>query len=202
MQTSDDLFSVADEQESAHDGTNRGWILSLGDLLTLLLCFFVSAIAAGYHKSSSNLSVTTDNDTGFRQPVESEQARTGTGTSIAPFEVVATEERLGPESFVGSTVLRLEPSAAARLRSNIESVRMVVGITVSSCGGGQESQPQRSWFEALRRGLEVRRQLLDAGVAANRIRLQVGMRCGSEGEGPADTAGSVIVKFAERVSNG
>ena len=134
---------------------NQPWLVSFGDLLTLLLCFFVTIIA------QSPLNPRSAKSEALREKQEA-------GTEFAPsvsrslFKTLTLSQQDFQKDSGGI--------AQALKSSVILDGYEVSKASLSSCSPGVG---ETSWFEATKQALSLRRQLIDAGVASPRIEISV-----------------------------
>jgi hypothetical protein len=182
--------------------------VSFGDLLTLLLCFFVAIVA--YHtKGDPNQSeknrVTSENNTIKIDPGAMYQKRELSGTPLA--NLTESSESL---------VLRFEPADYNGLQEqmtdeakrwfqkaiqsddyNLSVVRLEV------CGNTPPGQGSSGWLVSMRRALDIRRQLVDAGFSTEGFELELlGADCSKlESKGGKKTVAALTLR-TERIFNG
>ncbi|MBN8548945.1 MAG: hypothetical protein J0M12_06495 [Deltaproteobacteria bacterium] len=192
--------------EASGRSIHSNWMLSFGDLLTLLLCFFLSIISFSplnpAHKSSEKV----DKKQGVTKSKEHEvapaPAQTVDGTQLANLE--GSDEKttlLANMSVVDGLRLWLQESdyaglgwelgegAAARLKSQV--VRTAYApkrVTIESCLESTLIGDETAWAGSISRILSVRSQLIDAGFKPGIFRYRVmgphcaEIRAGGSGE--------------------
>jgi hypothetical protein len=164
---------------------NAIWLISFGDLLTLLLCFFLSIVSFGPlnpHATLPKNELTARSDS---TPSTSAYKKTPAGTGFA----LKTHGRFAAARHFGELKLQiaeeeytdlggtLSEEAQKRLESAVKSSGYsVLAASVSSCSAlGSVSS---GWFQSISRSLQVRRQLVDAGVSAQAVTVRaLGSSC-------------------------
>lgn len=92
---------------SHNDPSSQSWMLSFGDLLTLLLCFFLLLISTGALKPRAKKDVTTQNNTEFTQNRLQKTENAVSGSKVAldtskevPYALTLTSSDLVNETFL------------------------------------------------------------------------------------------------------
>ncbi|MDC0359073.1 hypothetical protein OAO01_09675, partial [Oligoflexia bacterium] len=197
--------------------SNSRWLTTFGDLLTLLLCFFLCVITFSppttqqetplHNTSSRNL---TRNQPEAVEPKPDQPA----GTLIAPLmsEFKALEIRFTEADYIEGTT-RLSGSALARLRNEINSDGYrAMEMLIAACAPDHSAGSAQSWFSSTGRVFNLRGQLLDARMDTTGLQLQVlGAQCAGLGAGlesaeEAQPHGEMVVALVQmklkRMTNG
>lgn len=170
------------------------WLISFGDLLTLLLCFFLSIVSFGPLNPNVELpkSDLTTRTNSSALPAEQKITRPGTRFALKTHGRFAAARHFGElklqiaEEEYTDLGGRLYEAAQQRLIKAVKSDSYrVVAAEVSSCSA--LSSERSGWFQSVSRALEMRRQLVDAGISAQAVKVRVlGSNCsGLFGEGNA-----------------
>lgn len=151
----------------------RDWLVTFGDLLTLLVCFFIATISLGTNgKGETEASATPANAAG--------EHRAGSGTVLANTsflrEQKVIELRAGDFDSPGG---RLSFRAAERVKQAVETIDCSSGtLLVSACAKEDREDQEASWFAALQGAYQVRSHFIDSGVPEDCIGLSIrGPRC-------------------------
>lgn len=136
---------------AGHSARNiHAWLFSFGDLLTLMLCFFVVLL------------LNSQKHTAPKEPlqIQTEVIQQKLGTSFA----LANEEKV--VSFALSSFTDLNNLASESLHELISTLNHEQFnwdyVQISSCSMLSEGTSALSWFASLRRALLIKRQILDA----------------------------------------
>lgn len=190
------------------------WLITFGDLLTLLLCFFVATITL----SRAGLSSFTEANRQERSKIEGLEAPPLNRHSAVPAEETGTliankkSEALPgllevaegsktfvelslPEGLLTEGLLALLPGVEKSIRPYLERRFLkAVAADVEVCRSAMRNGEEASWLAGGERALLLNRQLIDLGFPVKAIRLRnVGPRCkalgpgldGAEGNDPA-----------------
>lgn len=199
------------------------WLLSFGDLLTLLLAFFISVFSlsplnpavrsAKNSERHEQLSTDSRSDKpGFipRAIPGTALADIGSGARSPTQDVRASKAEhldiwLSAADFEEGTD-ELGIRAQARIRTQVigNSYR-VLGIKIQSCSELPPELEDIGWMASSRRILALRRQFLDAGVGAEQLRYRVlGSDCTGlrEGAQAGDEGATVRITIERDMSNG
>lgn len=158
------------------------WLISFGDLLTLVLCFFISVISLS--------------------PLNPERKVVNqTGTAIAPIKadiqakVVEQHSKNLDISFsdVSASGLLLGTAAVERLKTQVsQDTYAVKGLKVETCLSSNESDLAGTLNEPVRLLSNIRRQVIDgtAGLSGKKIMYRTAAS-GCE----ANTAARLVLEF-------
>lgn len=188
------------DQLGVSDPASPEWLLSFNDLLTLLLCFFLTLLSKGYVQKSNNEKKPSErNEIGAEQ--KARLKNTTAGTRFATFEIGNAplgifEEAISPTSGQRELIMRfrtrdypregaaLKESAVKRLKLGLKFGVLDRGYEVDqalveTCFDGlQESSQGYYWHVASERALSLGRQVVDAGVKGSTLRLRaLGSNC-------------------------
>ncbi len=179
----------------------KSWLVSFGDLLTLLLCLFLFQFSNSSIKEPQNSSedgVTHQNDTTELSQGISEYGTRHRGTLLAQLESgtpVIESVFVTDEFILDNHTLRQE--GADRLK-NVEIPDGYglenVSVLTFSC---ESSTPEAlSWLESTGRALSIQRQLIDAGYDRKQIAVEVlGPHCYSERFSYSKEGMTALVRF-------
>lgn len=153
-------------------GATSRWEMTFGDLLTLLLCFFVwlipFSVQHATEKRHSNQDISEENIV----PRNSEGEIAAHGTPFAPSAMRdnQVEVRFAAQDFAEND-FSLAPEMKGHLKKQLLSGDYELNsVLVESCAGAENSEP---WFDSMQRGLMVRGQLIDAGFRPGALRLRL-----------------------------
>jgi hypothetical protein len=160
--------------ETAESSSNQ-WLVSFGDLLTLLLCFFISVFAL-YQPNESNGSSSAITSTATAATTV---ATAGTGIAknelqrlfpFTGFELLFKAEELKE----GTDLVRRQLEDLIKSKGYKHAAVLIEGCS-SADGQGNSANWQRAW----RRVDWLHRQLIDAGGVPDEVRKRVvGKHCG------------------------
>lgn len=141
------------------------WLLSFGDLVTLLLGFFVAIIAFALQNPP--------------QPQGKAEIVAAGGTTIAediannPSRLSVREVQLLESSFDPITgELRGDDAKALIEQLNLSSIE-VESVLIESCFNGQGAERESVRFAIMGRALAIASQIVDAGVGAESIQIEL-----------------------------
>lgn len=154
------------------------WLVSFGDLLTLMLCFFLSLVAYGHVKPASSgpdVASTNCNDRQSDPNCVASNPEKVDGTSLANYQISSTSAgetlifNFNENDFEAETG-QLKLMAYDRVKTVVETKEYVpktvfveVCSTVGSDGG---------WFDSLKRAVAIKSQLFDT----DRFKLHLNIR--------------------------
>jgi hypothetical protein len=181
-------------------------MLSFGDLTTLLLCFFVSAISLSplnplipqpqNDVSSANFEPGTS--------IASSQSRESLTPATRPPEFRYLDEQVLETEF-DSKGPELTEAGRARVkeRMKLDGYRLVAANILACSGRSAEKSEMKAWQLSSSRILGLRRQLIDVGLKPIRLSHEVlGPDCGVIAtQGEPDVSGRIEAKF-ERITHG
>ena len=168
------------EASSSSTPGTATWMLTFGDLLTLLLCFFVALLSfTTFQEPNSHISAGEVGE----YPAENTQLFTG-GFSGATgghnFALELYDEKSPSLSFKGTEFQGSQESLTVHARSrlieflaSLES-KEVSEIVIEACGGGS-----LAWHESMTRVLELQNTLLRMVPEYTRILRALGPACAS-----------------------
>jgi flagellar motor protein MotB len=185
------MSSSAARNDLSERAIHSNWILSFGDLLTLLLCFFLSIISFSPLNPANNVPVIVEED----QPVEQvstnvlPDAPTGSEPGTALANLTSSDAELTPERnrsyFSGLRFwlnesdysgLGWEPSEEAAKRIKNQVVRTSYQpkrVTIESCFDAGVKGAETVWAGSISRILNLRSQLIDAGLPSGSFEYRV-----------------------------
>ncbi len=195
--------------QDSFDQLPNGWLTSFADLLTLLLCFFISIFAL----SSVNPNITTvtnqDNnkfDTAQRlvkpSPTSNVLRITG-GTDLAVDKIEVEHAfawSFSQEEFLASdydlTRLRLKGKASSRLRRALLSASYALSkAKISACDSEQLVLDGGGGVDLVVRTMPIYRQLIDMGVSPGFIAVEMVRGCSHLTFGDRDMVARVDFAF-------
>lgn len=145
------------------------WLTSFGDLLTLLLCFFLSILSLNPFPATKSSEVPA---------VERSKQQTGTTLANASKEVKKREFLIYSHSAGADEQAFLKEVRGMLTASNIEQSHSITSVSLEGCSDELEQFEGESWFVSMDRTLSLYRQLIDVGVVSERIVLSsVGPWC-------------------------
>lgn len=185
------------QRERSLDPNNSNWMISFGDLLTLLVCFFLAIMSERWR---SNI-VATETTQSVSKIVEKNQtlgsvtSPTGSGTSLAEVTTATLISEL--VLFRNDIVADVsEPSAAGlqRLREWERENRAESGtIMIEACSQGESDA---TWSEGQRLALGIRRVIESEGETTVSQLRSAGSECeGLESWTPTTSTAVAVVKL-------
>lgn len=175
------------------------WYVTFADLLTLLLCFFLAIIALS---PLSPYSLKTEPVSKNKQDFEIQQRNKASGTDIASnyIEVDRTLVSFRAADLELSE-LKLNQTAVESLISQmIREGYQVRQVLIRACSGGQGDE---AWQSSQQLALNVSRQLVDAGIRKDSIKLAaLGPLCSLNGEEGESILNVIYEKFLEPKEHG
>ncbi|MCB0311063.1 MAG: hypothetical protein KDD42_07500, partial [Bdellovibrionales bacterium] len=160
------------------------WLVSFGDLLTLLVCFFIAILSASPMNPANSTSASSVSAQNYDEKVRRwlrSTSRLRSGTTLANYtdetgpnsDLIKLRIDLGNQSFLQNGVT-LEPKTRRQLKRVIALQGYELQTAaISSCSTEGGAALEKAWFVSMDRALEVRRQMIDTGVANKRIELEV-----------------------------
>ena len=159
------------------------WLVSFGDLLTLLLCFFLSLIALGplnrrYQKDQARQTPETRRVIQMlKLPI---QAAEQAGIAIAFSRSGSPSLRfVFNEIDFPADADGLLPAVLERMTNVVKSTDyQIEQISIEVCQNSVGAPVEGSWSESALRSLSLKSQLLDAGIKGGMVRLRsLGAHC-------------------------
>lgn len=151
------------------------WIVSFGDLLTLLLCFFLLALSLSPLNPAVRRTI-NNSETYLDKSVTTKASSAAPGTPLANSKIEGGDLTLlkydfAPEDF-------LEPSGALSASGLEKAKRIVVpggwkvrSVSIELCGPQSGEGASADYSAALNKAMAIRRQLFDAGFERSGLRL-------------------------------
>lgn len=202
-----DNLNVAAQASS--DQLPNGWLTSFADLLTLLLCFFISIFALS--SVNPNIPAVTKQDNnefdtaqGAVKPLAgSNVLRIAAGTDLAVDKVDVEHAfawSFSQEEFLASdydlTRLRLQGKASSRLRKALLSGGYALSkAKISACESEQLVLDGGAEVDLVVRTLPIYRQLIDMGVSPGFIAVEMVSGCSRLALNDQDTVARVDFAF-------
>jgi hypothetical protein len=183
-------------------------MVSFGDLLTLLLCFFI-AIVAFHRHGSSQIPANDVPDTGnHEEKIDAghfyqQDPSDGTPLALLPVSSPGTVLRLEPADFGGQEE-QMTDEAEHWFRTAIKSEDYsLTAVRLEVCGNTSPGREDTGWYLSMRRALAMRRQLVDAGFALEGFEIELlGPDCSKlESKGGKKTVAALTLK-TKRVIHG
>ncbi len=177
------------------------WLITFGDLLTLLLCFFIAVITlsgAGVKSFQDAMEKTASENNDLVRARYSPSRETETGTVVANLRQEAKPALVEVQA-EGRTILEMtfsEPQLSAGVEPAAEALNRVLTpwtrkdslkastADIESCVPLETAAEEAAWSISSARALAVRRQLIDLGFPDSRLRLRsIGSECRRLGAG-------------------
>ena len=188
-----------DEKRIILPDRSDNWLITFGDLLTLLLCFFISAWATVRMKNSQSADVTPLKHERIADKAGATVDLTLNGTRIAEDSIGITSPllRFRAEDFRGDPE-KLGPEARSKLGKVVDYRDFRWNLEV--CSREEEVNNSEKWKISQRRALYLRSQLIDSGLEPEMIGVRVlGPNCNFlEGERSGVDSGIVAVSYPDR----
>ncbi|MBX7144922.1 MAG: hypothetical protein K1X79_10760 [Oligoflexia bacterium] len=150
------------------------WLMSFGDLLTLVLAFFVSLIALSPLNPKVNLPHKPGTTIASSEPASPKGALMDEDSNTEGLTLY-----LNSGDFeAGGTAL--SEGGRSKVKTFIQSAGYEVNqATIADCAGGTADEGQASWNSSMNRLLGLHRQFIDALPSSTRLMLQTwGNTCG------------------------
>ena len=161
------------------------WLTSFGDLLTLLLCFFICIVSLSREKQPdrpTRTRLTTWNDMDSDALLYKQTGKQRGGTGIAPLRDGPQKVtlRFGREDFtVGGEQLSSQAVDWMKSAIDIKGYRVKPHEVVVCAHNGTPGE-SADWYRAMQRVSDIRSQLIDASLPVEGLSLQVlGSDCGA-----------------------
>ncbi len=156
---------------------NKGqnWMLSFGDMLTLILGFFITILSFRTYDPQQIKEI------GRQQQIQN-------GTSLA-------KDKESPQLTFAFTEKDYQQNAAEEVSGVAELINQriktvtykVTGASIETCDDRTEGLEGQSWFNAMGRSLALHRQVIDAGIAPELVKVRsTGPWCSVLRKLPAD----------------
>lgn len=167
-------LNLDQESESAHES----WLVSFGDLLTLLLCFFISSISLSPFGKSVQV---PDNISVIEGSAESQDKivlALEAGKPFADTKQQLTQREFGFSEMDFTDNSRLNLESLNRLKAQaIKLIGEYPDLEIQTCAQSELGSEQ-NWNLALLRMEKLRGQLIDSGIYPKSIRYEVlGTNC-------------------------
>ena len=181
------MNSVRSKSQAANSRMIKSgaWLISFGDLLTLLLCTFVLVLATNDSESAPQLGHNQANLLNIQSAREHSahnRPQSETGTSLA-FQLDSEPWRTldlvqSDFNFIKGT---LSAEALGKLRGLLESVTYpILQVQIEACGPGAVAPDIQSWNTSFEHALLTRSQVIDMDVSPKLLRIRVvGPHCDS-----------------------
>ncbi len=182
------------------NNNKRGtWLTSFGDMLTLILCFFLTVVSLGPLNTASarnNEDKLTKN-------------KHNLGTTIAKSE----EDELRKEISFEETVFSSNPdnqifglSELVNELIDTETYR-IKSVSIETCNAELETKEGQSWHVSMQRALALNSQLIDTKIATPKVSLRaVGPWCAllakPDTTGKYENIAAKLVFELDKVNNG
>lgn len=162
----------------------EGWFTTLGDLLTLLLCFFLAAVSFSTFSPPEHATKTGTNSSHSEEIAGSGSKngqREGSGTSIAP-QVVGEIEIGFAADDISSDGTALSESGLAKLEQIKGVARDAERVELVTCAPDEtERGDSVTWHRSIERALLMKSSLKGVGISGSALRVDVrGVRCGGK----------------------
>jgi len=158
----------------------HSWATSFGDLLTLMLCFFLIIIVSSRQEElqgADSVDVTTRTYEGIqKEPIFSQKAslKQTNGISFAkPKSVPAVYELLLTESnILNSSELIRKISDIRSFLIEGEGKELSFRVVIEACDLSQTGDEGAGWLSAMKKVLVLRSQLIDSGLNKESFRIR------------------------------
>ena len=142
---------------------NKLWLVTFGDLLTLLLTFFVMTIALSGQNEAAQAAqnqVNPNDINGIEENIKEEPLIRLSGTNIAIYKRRTPVREVGlSESDFNTEADELKSEAVKKLKMIISSRKdELSSIRLELCGGSGGYATEVSWFKSISRALFIRSQ--------------------------------------------
>ena len=184
------------------------WLITFGDLLTLLLCFFLSTVAlplrATKHQAPEIVKDMSPTDIKQVQPLVDPPSGTLLATyhdeSLDGLKEMPSREYAIREAFFAPGTKTLSEEGVRNLKSTpLSTGYELESAEIQFCADEKRYSGVRGRRLSTGRVLSVRSQLIDTGIPAEVVRIRAGYECGYEStKRTADIAGTI--RFSVRKS--
>ncbi|MEZ4753955.1 MAG: flagellar motor protein MotB [Bdellovibrionota bacterium] len=165
---------------------NKNWLVTFGDLLTLLLTFFVMSIAIGGQNETATAENIQKNQISTKENSQLEEIEviprlvklSGTNIAIQTLRTPLKEVGLDESDF-NTESDHLTAKAAQRLRAILSARKDEFStVRLELCGGLGGYATEVSWYKSISRALFVQSQLVDAGISKSQLAIRpLGPHC-------------------------
>lgn len=189
------------------------WLVTFGDLLTLMLCFFLATISLRPLYVSPHSSVTERKAETFRTKPDAAVGAETAGTRLAATQLepsvpqpeeIEVSVALTEASFAGSPAY-FSRTVRAQLRKAVFTDGYDLRtVTVHACAGNRRYAAGQTASLSVERALRVRGQVIDMGVAPQAVRIRaLGRDCAAlPGRPPKQAQTLVVSSFVAREHHG
>lgn len=175
------------------------WMVTFGDLLTLLLCFFLTIVSfsplnSNNDRPQTQMAVEKQDASGTTIASTSSEEEADRTTASSSGLFFYAEDFVGEVGGLGGDVLNRLTSQLKMPGYLTKSASESLGaLLIEGCGEGMDEE---SWLMALSHVSQIRGQLLDAGISRERIQVRI---LGPECRGLRSRAEKLKDAKAERV---
>ncbi|NLF25097.1 MAG: hypothetical protein GX589_05495 [Deltaproteobacteria bacterium] len=158
-------------------GTSSLWLVSFGDLLTLMLCFFLSLIAfgplnRGFQMESAKLTLETRKAIQVLKVPRELARQPGITIAFSRDGKPSLKIAFGEEDFQKERE-ELLPTVLERMVSIVKSVQYDISeVKIEACRIDARGSAGGGWQAGSRMALGIRSQLLDAGIKSASLKLR------------------------------
>lgn len=186
----------------------NGWLISFGDLLTLLLCTFVAIISFAGMRNQPELRAkyidSTQEVNNNQRLASSNGAEPIAGTQVAnqvardlaggadqsAEQLLLLASDFSPDEPAGSAATKQKIGAALAGISSLELVR------VESCATRDSGSNEQAWFWSMGRALEASSALLELGLPREKLQIRaLGPDCALIRKDPGDEVSVAKISF-------
>lgn len=168
-------YTLSSSSRRRGSTTVASWWVSFGDLLTLLLCFFLALVGFGTLRISVPATLSNEPGRGNSELGQAKFISQGDGTPFALYESepVVVSLRYAERDYAADQEM-LTAEAAGKLKTEVsKSPYDITAVHVETCATVPGKGAGHSWLHAMSRGMALRSQVFDAGVSAELITLRV-----------------------------
>ena len=195
---------------SKHSRAARGWLTSFGDLLTLLLCFFLLQFSTTPKENSVPGGEVVENHDQSQEHATAGLTPYGwspRGTLLAkPSTGSPLVEREFRREMFSQETFELNEDAGEELKNLVIPVGYEIDRAfITTCGDRTDQSESLAWTAATGRALSLQRQLVDVGISQRKLEIEVlGPHC-SRARFPnvgERFAGLLSIKLKAKTRNG
>lgn len=156
----------------SHRLRKRVWQTTFGDLLTLILCLFLVLIASRPTIDPNSKEIKSGTWEGIEQSTGVYPAGAAAGTTVAKQEDVNAPVAVylrGDDFAAGS--MKLSQQAAENLKKQVRFGGYLASRALIRVCGSEDNR--KLWWHISERAMIIRRQLIDEGIGADQVGLQL-----------------------------
>lgn len=184
------------------------WIVSFGDLLTLLLCFFLLAISLSPLNPEAIKQanrVTTRNEEVKSQAHSVDTQIADSGTALAKLSLGNGDTALAEYRFTSGDFVSGQDKLTDSGQLRVKSIAIPAGYvmkraTAETCVDSGELELSAAEDLAFRQSLRLRSQLVDAGI--EQLHLRLGSAAGGCDSAGSETVAAKVTLELQKLKNG